>query len=557
MASRMIKHTASDLQKKRLPSDLRGLTRKILSSAHRGLSRSEFLRELSVHLLSIREWTMAGFWLREKERLYAGVGWRGETFNFEFGTVAYREGALSPAFYQAGDELELIAAFLGYGAIPVRMAAERKGALTIIRHGSGSAWSALLPLAPFGDIQGVLVLKSPVKKAFTTRSAGFFDDLASMVAMGLMSRRVQVALRERVKELTCLYGIAKIVSRHDISLPRLLRCIASLLPPAMLNPEIASARVSLDGEEFRTRTFSESPFRLRSYIDAGGERRGFVEVLYEKAPQELDEGPFLREERKLLDAVAREITLVIDRKRIEDDRSRAEVQLRHADRLATIGQLAAGVAHELNEPLGSILGFAQLAQKSRNLPQALESDMERIVNASLNAREIVRKLLFFARQMPPAKSQVSLNTIVDEGLFFCSSRCARAGIELVTELSPDLPLITADRGQIHQVIVNLAVNALQAMPGGGSLTVRTAREGEWALLAIEDTGPGIDASVLPKIFIPFFTTKDVNEGTGLGLSVVHGIITAHDGIIHVTSTPGKGTRFEVRLPLGEGRGAAQ
>jgi signal transduction histidine kinase len=248
--------------------------------------------------------------------------------------------------------------------------------------------------------------------------------------------------------------------------------------------------------------------------------------------------------------VAREVSLIIERRHTEEEKTRLQDQLRHADRLATIGQLAAGVAHELNEPLGSILGFAQLTKKSPDLHRQAAEDIERIEKASLHAREVVRKLMLFSRQMPPQKSRVAVNQLVEEGFYFLESRCAKEGIEVARSLAPNLPDITADRSQLHQVLVNLVVNAIQAMPGGGRLTVATRAEGEDHIaITVEDTGVGMSEDVLRQIFVPFFTTKDVSEGTGLGLSVVHGIITAHGGSVNVESQAGRGTEFEIRLPV--------
>jgi signal transduction histidine kinase len=219
--------------------------------------------------------------------------------------------------------------------------------------------------------------------------------------------------------------------------------------------------------------------------------------------------------------------------------------------LATIGQLAAGVAHELNEPLGNILGFAQLAKKCPGLPNQAEQDIGKILSASLNAREVIKKMLVFARQIPPQKKEVHLNQVVEEGLSFLESRCAREGIEMVRSLHPDLPEISADPVQLNQVLVNLVLNALQAMPTGGRLTVKTQMGRDHISLIVEDTGIGMSKKVMKQIFTPFFTTKDVGQGTGLGLPVVHGIITSHGGSIQVESKVGGGTRFEIQLPVEE------
>lgn len=157
--------------------------------------------------------------------------------------------------------------------------------------------------------------------------------------------------------------------------------------------------------------------------------------------------------------------------------------------------------------------------------------------------------MLFACQTPSQKRKVNLNQVVEDSLSFFESRCAKAGIELKRALTPDLPAIIADQSQLHQVLINLVVNAIQAMPNGGRLTIETSSCNGDVCLSVRDTGIGMDKSVLGKLFIPFFTTKDVNEGTGLGLSVVHGIASSHGGLVSVESEVGKGSLFVVRLPL--------
>jgi len=358
-------------------------------------------------------------------------------------------------------------------------------------------------------------------------------------------------LRDRVKELTCLYGIARLVAQPDLSLEQIMQETVSLLPPAWLFPDIASARIVLDEVAYKTPHFQESRVKQIARITVNGKDRGWIEVAYAEDSPELDEGPFLREERHLIDTVAGEIALVVERKEAEAEQSMLQEQLRHADRLATIGQLAAGVAHELNEPLGNILGYAQLVLKDPALSEQTGKDIERIEKSSLHAREIIRKLMTFARQTPPKQEKVNINTLVEEGLSFIESRCAKEGIALERYLSPEVPEIPGDQAQIHQVIVNLVINAIQVMPEGGRLTIRTKFDGDYVSLIIEDTGAGMTEETMEQIFVPFFTTKEVGQGTGLGLAVVHGIVTSHGGIINVESEIGHGTQFEVRLPVGD------
>ena len=357
------------------------------------------------------------------------------------------------------------------------------------------------------------------------------------------------ALRERVKELACLYGIAQLVATPDIALADLLRRIAALLPPAWQYPDVTSARIVLDGVSHATTSFQEGPQRQTTPITVAGHPRGAVEIVYSEIKPERDEGPFLKEERSLIDAVAGQISLAIARREAEEEKERGRREMEHVDRLATLGVLAAGVAHELNEPLAGILGLAQLAGKTTDLSEQARGDILKIEAASLRAREIVRKLLTFSRQMPTERTDVDLNRIARDGLALVSARCAQNRITIRTSLSPHLPGITGDPVQLGQVVLNLAVNAMQAMPDGGQLTVETTPGPEEVRLAVEDNGCGMDESTQARIFLPFFTSKDVGQGTGLGLPVVHGIVTAHGGSIRIRSSPRNGSRFEVTLPL--------
>ncbi len=430
------------------------------------------------------------------------------------------------------------------------------------RNGQGENLEKTLTLYPQGPIKsitatifhlaggdrGLLLLKSCQESFFPRKAVELYESIAQFLGISIIHHRKQLALRERVKELTCLYGIARLVDHPDVPLDEIFQGAVELLPPAWLYPQLCSARIVIDGETYLSNGYTSGCSQLQSSITSDGQERGFVEVTYSRRMPELDEGPFLDEERHLLDTVAKELWLISDKCRAAQESELLQEQLRHADRLATIGQLSAGVAHELNEPLAGILGFAQLTRKSPDLPEQVRRDLERIINASLHAREIVGKLMLFARQTPPEKTWISLNLLVADGLYFIESRCQKSGIKLERKLEDDLPDIIADPGQIYQVLVNLSVNAIQSMPQGGCLSILTSRKDAGILLIVEDTGMGMSEEVRQQIFTPFFTTKDVGEGTGLGLSVVESIITSHGGSISVESRPGEGTKFTVYLP---------
>ncbi|MDI9571080.1 MAG: ATP-binding protein [Pseudomonadota bacterium] len=376
-----------------------------------------------------------------------------------------------------------------------------------------------------------------------TRAPGRGSGAARSPAAG--SRTV---LRERVKELTCLYGIAQIASDFDLSLESKLAAIVRRLPPAWRYPRRARARIVLDGQDFQTPNFREGACRQSAAICIAERVRGAVEVHYPEDRDLRGKTPFLDEERNLIDNIARQISLMIEHEEAVAAKAELREQLIKADRLAAIGQLAAGVAHELNEPLNAILGFAQLAQKTPDLPSQTRRDIERIADAALHARNIIRELLIFARQGKPGGAQVNLNRIVMEDLNLFVPLCEKAGVELRRIVAPDLPEIPANQSQIRQVISNLIVNALQAMPGGGILTLQTSFDQDSVRLRVDDTGDGIEEELKDRIFLPFFSTKDVDQGTGLGLAVAHGIVSAHGGEICLEDKSGKGACFSVTFP---------
>lgn len=357
------------------------------------------------------------------------------------------------------------------------------------------------------------------------------------------------ALRERVKELTCLYAVARILEQAGAGFDDAMRDIVETLPPAWQFPETAQARLALDGREWRSTGCGAARTAQAAPVVVDGVARGEVEVAYRDERPASGEGPFLREERALLDAVALHVGAFVARREAASEGERLREQLWRTERLGTVGQLAAGLAHELNEPLGAILGYAQLARGSFGLPDQTAHDLDKVVRASLRARDIIRRLLVFARSAPAAGEPVDVNVLVRESVFLLETRCRRAGVTIVLRLARDLPHVGADRALLSQALVNLAVNAVQAMPRGGRLTLATAAEAGGVALTVEDTGSGMDEETLRRCFDPFFTTKDVGQGTGMGLAVTHGIVTSHGGRIDVRSAPGEGTRFDVRLPV--------
>ena len=407
----------------------------------------------------------------------------------------------------------------------------------------------VLPFEIDENNKGILALKKLKQDFFTRDDVKYYESVAQTLGLAAADRRAQAALQERVKELTCLYGIARIAELQEIDLDDKLQRIVELLPPSWQHPDIALARITLDDNEYVTTGFQEGRYRQSAEIIVDSIKRGSVELVYIDDKPELAQVPFLSEEVSLIEEIARQIGSIVEMVEAERDKAKLQEQLRHADRLATLGQLAARVAHEINEPLGSILGFAQLAKKNLSDSDQTERDLNKIENASLQARDIIRNMLIFARQLPTSKRTINLNRVVEETLSFFDSRCGKEGIELIHRLSKTLPKIDADPAQLNQLLVNLLVNAIQAMPEGGILSIATTHDDKNVSLSVKDTGVGMSDEIKKRIFDPFFTTKDVDQGTGLGLSVIHGIVTSHGGSIEVDSQIGLGSNFNVILPI--------
>jgi two-component system NtrC family sensor kinase len=241
-----------------------------------------------------------------------------------------------------------------------------------------------------------------------------------------------------------------------------------------------------------------------------------------------------------------------ERVRMEKELKETHLKLLHSEKMASLGKLAAGVAHEINNPLGGILIFANMLLEETPKDDPKGGDLAQIVEQTLRCKEIVKELLEFSRQTKHRWIPWDLNQSIEQTVSLLGKQALFHNIHLVKELDPQLPQIVADPGQLNQVIINLMTNAADAMKGTGTLTLRTYKmpSEEKVGLEVIDTGWGIPSENLTRIFDPFFTTKEVGKGTGLGLSTVYGIIHEHGGTVEVRSRVGQGTVFTIRLPIG-------
>ena len=233
-----------------------------------------------------------------------------------------------------------------------------------------------------------------------------------------------------------------------------------------------------------------------------------------------------------------------------EELQRMQMQLVHSEKLASLGGLVAGIAHEINNPLSGILIFSELVAKDKRLDQGLVKDMDTISSEAKRCAGIVKGLLEFARDYQPKTTATDINRVIGDSLRLVECQSVFQNVAILRELAPGLPEILADENQLKQVFINIFINAGQAMQDmrRGEMRIRTLLESGNIKIRISDSGCGVEEEQLGKLFDPFFTTKGTG-GTGLGLSVSYGIIKAHGGAIDAESSPGKGTTFIITLPL--------
>lgn len=239
------------------------------------------------------------------------------------------------------------------------------------------------------------------------------------------------------------------------------------------------------------------------------------------------------------------------KRRDEQLKEFATQKIMASERLALIGQLSANVAHELNNPLTGIVTYSHLILEKTACDDPNKNSIEKIVGQATRCRDIIRGLLDFSRQRKPDKTFTNINTVMDQCLSFVENQALFMNIQINKDFQEDLPMIVIDPSQIERVIMNMIINAAEAMDGNGELFLATRidRSSDFIELEFSDTGQGISEENIDKIFDPFFTTKDVGHGTGLGLAISYGVVKAHKGTISVISELGKGTTFIVRLPV--------
>lgn len=352
-------------------------------------------------------------------------------------------------------------------------------------------------------------------------------------------------LRERIKELQCLYAVARIAQHPELGLEAMLTAIVRTMPQGWQFPDSLKVSLLVDAEEHGRPVEADRTMQAPIIIDK--EMRGCLTVSYPDGTHTDAPELFLPEEQDLIDRLAAEVAMIVERHEKREQRTKMEVHLRHNDRLMLLSELTAGIAHELNTPLGNVLGYAELLKKNEGDP-ARRDDLQRIIDSAIIGREVVKKLMYFSCEMPSQFRLMDVNELIAGALRLVQRQCDEREVQVETRFAAALPTVRLDPVQFEQVIINLVLNAITAMPAHGALCITTHTDGAQVCIDVTDNGSGIAPDVLRKIFQPFFTTKPTGEGTGLGLSVVHGIIQGHNGGITVDSTLGQGTTFHLTFP---------
>jgi signal transduction histidine kinase len=352
-----------------------------------------------------------------------------------------------------------------------------------------------------------------------------------------MEQNLETKLKERVKELKCLYEVSIAISNPK-PVKQTLTEICGILKEAWSFSGEAVVELKIGQHEISTSPIpQESVFQEAKLKNTAG-HPGFVKIHY---PPPYKEEDFLEEEQKLLNNVANEINNYLEKERLKRSTERN-------DRMSILGEITAGVAHELNTPLGNILGFAELISSRTEEPQT-KKDVGKIVKAAIFSREVVKKMMFFSCEMPQNQEIIRIKPIISQALALLGPNFKKAGVDYEFHCEDPKLKAQCDSIQLTQVLFNILINAIYASPENTVITVKLFRKGPDFYIEIADQGPGIPEEVKPKIFDPFFTTKPIGEGSGLGLSAVLGIVKSHKGEIRCFDNPPTGTVFQIRMPL--------
>lgn len=353
-------------------------------------------------------------------------------------------------------------------------------------------------------------------------------------------------LRERVKELTCLYDVTSAVLQHGGNIEATLKKICRIVQSAYQYEDDAVIELWLESHYILTGVLEADTINQYSAIKVFSEELGFVKVHYSSNEHILSD--FLHEEQLLLDKVAHEIGSFFEKLIITEREKLFQRNIAHTDRLAVLHEITAGIAHELNTPLGNILGFAELIQTGK-ISQQMHEDVSKIIKSAIYSREIVKKLMLFSGEVPAHPEEVDVKEAITQCLSILSPNFKKKELTFSFHYD-DRPILTyIDSIYLTQIIFNLVLNAIYSSPEKASIYIELSQQNETIIITIADQGKGVPEKLRTKIFEPFFTTKPIGEGTGLGLSVVHGIVKKLCGDILLEDNNPTGAKFMIQLPL--------
>lgn len=361
----------------------------------------------------------------------------------------------------------------------------------------------------------------------------------------MISLSPEQKLEERIKELTCFYDLLTIMQKEQTfeeALPQFTTIIAA----AFLYAPDALVEIKLEPYHFFSKPTPHETVYLQNDLIVFNEAMGFIKVHY-PIPY-YKKNAFIPEELLLLNKVAVEISTFCEKKITRDRNALFERNAAHFDRLSILGEITAGIAHELNTPIGNILGFAELIQKQDCNAQVI-NDVSKIIKSAIYSREIVKKLMFFSCDMPQNAERIKLRPLFLQVLTLLEPNFKKSKVIPLLIFDESALEAQVDSVQLTQVLFNILINSIYAAPENSPITINVTHDSNNFYIDIADQGTGIDDSIKRKIFEPFFTTKPLGEGTGLGLSVVHGIIKSHKGSITAKDNLPSGVVLTISLPL--------
>jgi PAS domain S-box-containing protein len=417
--------------------------------------------------------------------------------------------------------------------------------------GRGRAVSSrVLPLrGADGEVAGYVATVADLTERYQTEDA--LRDLARELA-------------DRIKELKCLIDIFHIIEGSGESLSEIMQRTVDMLASSWGHPEIACARIVLDGRQYQTPNYRETFWKQSADIIVEKRRAGVLEVGYLEQRPDRDTGPFLVEEQRVLDAVAEQLGRTAERLKSQHLLNERERELRerltHLTRVNMMGEMAASIAHEVNQPLATIAAYAQgcrrLLQAGASPDPQLLDAVTQIASEALRAGDIVHRLDDLARKRRGQRSPCDVNELIRDVHPLAAVDARLHDVRLLLTLDASLPPIQADGVQLQQVLLNLIRNAIDAMAdtevSAREVVVSTRRGDDGSIeVAVTDHGCGLGEGAEARLFEPFFTTKE--NGIGMGLAISRSIVSAHRGRMWFTRNPDRGTTFHFTVP-GGGKG---